>query len=58
MERDSKGKLELIASKAFKPDNEMYKIVDYLNKNLKQQNLMFGLTKTEDGLMTITIYKT
>lgn len=55
---EQKEKLELIASKAFKPYNEMYKVVDYLNKTLKHKKVMFGLTKNkEDESMTISIYE-
>lgn len=52
------GKLELIATRTFAPYGEMYKVVDFLNKNLKEKNVMFGLTKDrESGKMTITIYE-
>jgi len=50
-------KLELIASKHFKSYNEMYKVVDYLNKTLKHKKVMFGLNKNQDGTMTINIYE-
>lgn len=53
------GVLELIAVKPFKPYSEMYKIVDFLNKTLKDRKLIFGLTKDiEKGTMTISIYNT
>jgi len=53
------GKLELIAVKSFKPYDEMYKVIDFLNKNLKEKKVVFGLTKdTEKGTMTIFIYET
>lgn len=55
---ERKDKLELIAARSFKPYDEMYKIVDYLNKNLKHKKVMFGLTKNkENGSMTISIYE-
>ncbi len=55
---EKQDKLELIAAKGFKQYDEMYKIVDYLNKNLKHKNVMFGLTKNkENGSMTISIYE-
>lgn len=58
MDEQNRDKLELIASKNFKQNDEMYKIVDYLNKNLKHRKVMFGLQKnSEDGTMTITIYE-
>ncbi|MCL6477780.1 MAG: YpmA family protein [Peptococcaceae bacterium] len=52
------GRLELIAVKTFSPYSEMYKVVDFLNKSLKDKKIMFGLTKdSESGRMTITIYE-
>ncbi|WP_066635676.1 YpmA family protein [Desulfolucanica intricata] len=52
-------KLELIATKTFKEYSEMYKVVDFLNKNLKDKNIMFGLTKnTSTKKMIISIYET
>lgn len=59
-DRDSvnAGKLELIATKSFSPYEEMYLVVDFLNKSLKGKKLMFGLAKgREKGKMTITIYE-
>lgn len=55
---EQKDKLELIASKTFKSYDDMYRIVDYLNKTLKHKKVMFGLTKNhEDGSMTVSIYE-
>lgn len=57
MENNSEqAKLELIAVKNFPASPDLYKVVDFLNKSLKQQKLMFGLTKKEDT-MTISIYE-
>lgn len=57
---EAKGsdKLELIASKSFAAYPEMYKVVDFLNRTLKEKQVIFGLTKNEDGHMTISIYET
>ncbi len=58
MEREEKGKLELIASKKFATNDELVYVIDFLNKNLKIKNVMFGLTKdSENGEMTINIYE-
>ncbi len=52
------GKLELIATKQFSQWDEFYKVVDFLNKSLKEKKLMFGLTKSrEDNSMTLSIYE-
>ncbi|MBS4026003.1 MAG: YpmA family protein [Clostridia bacterium] len=54
---DSKDKLELIATKTFGDNSEFYKVVDFLNKSLKEKRVMFGLKKdSKNGTMTITIY--
>lgn len=50
------GKIERIATQKVKANAEMYKIVDFLNKNLKGHRLMFGLTKKEE-IMTVSIYE-
>lgn len=53
------GKLELIAVKSFKPYDDMYKIIDYLNKTLKHKHVMFGLKKdSAEDSMIISIYET
>ncbi|NPV26423.1 MAG: YpmA family protein [Firmicutes bacterium] len=53
------GKLELIATKTVPANNDLYKIVDFLNKTLKDKNIMFGLTKnTQEETMTISVYET
>ena len=50
------GKLELIATQRVSANGELYKVVDFLNKNLKDYKLMFGLTKKEDR-MVISVYE-
>lgn len=50
------GKLELIATQRVSANGDLYKIIDFLNKNLKNHKLMFGLTKKEDT-MVISIYE-
>ena len=45
----------LIAKKDFKEYEEMYKVVDFLNKNLKSEGIIFGLTKS-NGDNTISVY--
>lgn len=50
------GKIELIAAQRVGVNAELYKVVDFLNKNLKEYRLMFGLTKKEDK-MVISVYE-
>ena len=53
---DRQGKIELIATQRIGVNGELYKVVDFLNKNLKEHGLMFGLTKKEDK-MIISFYE-
>ncbi len=56
---EDKGKLELIAVKSFKEYEDMYKVIDFLNKSLRDKRVIFGLSKdTQKGTMTISIYET
>ncbi|MHB1126429.1 MAG: YpmA family protein [Bacillota bacterium] len=51
-------KLQIKAVKTVKTNGELYKIIDFLNKNLKDNGVMLGLTKNkEDDTMSITIYE-
>lgn len=56
MENHTEGKLELIATQKIAVNPELYKIVDFLNKNLKEYKLMFGLSKKEE-VMTLSVYE-
>ncbi|EGW38059.1 MULTISPECIES: YpmA family protein [unclassified Desulfosporosinus] len=53
---DRQGRIELIATQRIGVNSELYKVVDFLNKNLKDHRLMFGLTKKEDK-MVISVYE-
>lgn len=57
-EDKSQGKLELIALKSFNINNELVYVIDFLNKSLKEKNIMFGLSKDkENEKMIINIYE-
>lgn len=51
------GKLRLLASRTFKSYDEMFKVVDFLNKTLKHKRVIFGLSKDAEGNMVISIYE-
>ncbi|KZL91130.1 DUF4264 family protein [Clostridium magnum] len=51
-----KDKLELIATKEIKYYEEMYKVIDFLNKNLGSYDLVFGIQEKKDTHI-INIYK-
>lgn len=57
-EQRDPGKLELIALKNFSTNDELVYVVDFLNKNLKNKKIMFGLSKDKKAdQMTIKIYE-
>jgi hypothetical protein len=57
-EHTDEGKLELIGTKSFTSYDEMYRVVDFLNKILKEKKVIFGLTKDKSNdTMTISIYE-
>ncbi len=57
-EDKSQGKLELIAFKSFNTNDELFYVIDFLNKSLKDKNIMFGLSKDKElEKMTINIYE-
>jgi Protein of unknown function (DUF4264) len=51
-----KDKLNLIATKELEKYEDMYKIVDFLNKNLMDLHLVFGMSEKSDKYI-ISIYK-
>ena len=52
------GKLELIALKSFSANNELVYVIDFLNKSLKNKNIMFGVSKDKQtDQMTIKVYE-
>lgn len=50
--------MELIALTEIRNNAELYKLVDFLNKNLKNRGLIFGLSQKDADMMAITIYDT
>lgn len=53
-----RDKLELIATKTLPAHEDMYKIVDFLNKTLKEKQVMFGLTlNKQENTMTVSVYE-
>lgn len=55
---EDRNKLEIIATKTLTASDELVRLVDFLNKNLKNKRIMFGITKDkENNQMTISIYE-
>lgn len=58
LRNEEHGKLELIAHKNFNANDELVRVVDFLNKNLKDKKIMFGISQDKDkDKMTINIYE-
>ncbi|WAM30644.1 DUF4264 family protein [Caldicellulosiruptor naganoensis] len=51
-------KLELISSMEFEEDVPLYKIIDFMNKSLKDKNIIVGLSKNNNNKIIISIYQT
>jgi hypothetical protein len=49
--------LDLIAVHEVAYNDELYKLIDFLNKALKDKNLIFGLAMKDDDRMTVSIYE-
>jgi len=48
--------LKLIATKEFTEIDEIYKIVDFLNKNLAEFNVVFGV-QMKENVTVMNIYR-
>jgi len=51
-----KEQLKILGQKEFDKDAELYKVIDFLNKSLKQKGLIFGVTR-KNSKMTVSIYE-
>lgn len=57
-EEPAKTRLVPIATKSLTMNEELYKVVDFLNKTLRERRLMFGLTQnSKEKTMTISVYE-
>jgi hypothetical protein len=54
MEKQNKLKLKDVLETSY--NFELYKVVDFLNKNLKDKSLIFGLSKKDDR-MNLSVYE-
>ena len=51
--------LSVMASIDLAATEDLYLLVDFLNRNLKDKEVIFGLSKSHtEGQFTITLYKT
>lgn len=55
---ENKDKLTMIASLTIQESDDFYKVVDFLNRTLKDKKIIFGLKKIKDeSKMTLYIYE-
>lgn len=55
---ESNNKLTMIASITIQESEDFYKIVDFLNRTLKERGLLFGLKKVKnEPKMTLYVYE-
>ncbi|MBA2173904.1 YpmA family protein [Halobacillus locisalis] len=54
------NKMETLSTVRIQKTDDLYKVVDTLNRTLKDQNLMFGmaLDEEDDETAVFTIYRT
>ncbi|MBD7936097.1 MULTISPECIES: YpmA family protein [Cytobacillus] len=54
------SKIEILSTVTIQNSPDLYKIVDSLNRTLKEKDLMFGLAldKDDDSKAVFTIYRT
>ncbi|HWO76366.1 MAG TPA: YpmA family protein [Bacillus sp. (in: firmicutes)] len=54
------NQIEILSTIRIEYSNDLYKIVDILNRTLKKEDLMFGLSldKKDPNIAIFTIYRT
>jgi len=56
---NGEGKLDLIATKTVPEWEHLYTVVNFLNKNIKDRNIIIGLSKCKtNNQMVVNIYET
>lgn len=57
--RANSNHLMVIATHHCTATDDLYQVVDFLNRNLKDKEVIFGLSKSpdEDGKMLLTLYR-
>ncbi len=51
------ARIELLGQATVAVSGETYRLVTFLNQTLKDEKLIFGLTKASDGASTFTVYR-
>ena len=50
-------RIDTLAEEIFEFRDDAHRIVTFLNKTLKYRNLIFGLTRGEDGAYKLRVYE-
>jgi hypothetical protein len=51
------NQMDIIGILDIEDNSSTYKLIDFLNKNLKDRHLVFGLSKKDETTMRVTIYQ-
>jgi Protein of unknown function (DUF4264) len=53
------SQLNVIATHVCSAAEDLYQLIDFLNRNLKEKDVIFGLSKLqkEEGKMLVTLYR-
>ncbi len=54
----SEPRIEILGAESFAVNGDVHLLVTFLNKVLKDKNLIFGMARSgEDGLVSLTVYE-
>ncbi len=51
------SQIKLVASRQFASSGDFHQVVTFLNRTLKDDNLIFGLSRDEEGIYRLNIYR-
>jgi hypothetical protein len=57
MGKDLADSLNVLGTAEFELEGEYSQVVTFLNKTLKDKNLIFGLRRTPEGRLCLTVYQ-
>lgn len=55
--RGKESQIKFLASKQFAVSGDVHQIVTFLNRILKDDNLIFGLSTSAEGIYRLSIYR-
>lgn len=54
---EGEARIELVGQASIAVSGEVHRLVTFLNQTLKDENLIFGLTRASDGGSTFSVYR-